>query len=312
MLYSTQEEIKNDLNFHGVPYNKLLEVAYRQLRAALNIPQKDKTSKFCILMHATFELCHLENISSRMKYDIKTQNSSKLQFAIGELTHVVKEIEKKYNLIDKRSKPSNADLFLKASLMLKKIFQERFSKFMWCRPSRRCIKVRKIALKPISPRNALAKSPVFAVKVSPKTTTESPCSEISGYCSESSEIPSPNFDNFQPVTPLNHPVTPQSYLVTPINHPVTPFDHPVTPLEQPVTPLNQPLSSQKTVYQAIVPEPGQTTFMLDSQRPENLSFYQTYYDPHERFETTWSQYNHSYDSFDSNKGYDIPHCYNFY
>ena len=279
MLFCTIDEIRSELKYHGVAYNKILELALRQLRAALNLAQSDKSSKFSILMHATFELCHRENINTRF-YDVEniksTKKASKLQFAIAELTYAVKEVEKKYDLYDRRPKSTQADLFLKASIMIAGKFQTLFSKFRWCHPKLR--KSPKNSLKPILLKNALAKSPVIAVKISPQNIIDSPCS---GYYSD-----------------LNQSV----------NQAVTPQSQPSTPFYQPVL---LPVSAQPERSQQLF---SNSSTLLDSQKPENLNFYQTYYDQTAFHNTSFCS------SYDQNSAqflpvyseYDIPYCYNSY
>ena len=129
-LFSTYKELKGDIGCLGLSYSRIQEVAFSQLRLALGI--RKVTSKYDVLMHATFDLALKEKVKTRIYESQSVPKRTKLLFAYDELKYVMKEIEKKYNLIDNRIRQTQVDLILKSVLMLRGEFQTRFRLLPCC------------------------------------------------------------------------------------------------------------------------------------------------------------------------------------
>lgn len=162
-LFDTLKDLRTDIDFHGLSYSKLQAEALNQLRWALGV--RKVTSKYDVLMHATFDLAMKENVKTRI-YERK-EKRTKLLFGFDELKYVTKEIEKKYNLIDQRTKQSQVDIILKAVVMLMGEYESRFRLFGWCNStSRSTIGHTVIKLDPVSPKGEVKMVPCGSPSIS--------------------------------------------------------------------------------------------------------------------------------------------------
>ena len=111
---------------------KLMEISFETLRQALGIHRV--TTKFDVLMHATFELALVHGVDTRLQYErnnthTRSTSQSKLKFAFDEVEFVTSRVEDKIGLLDRRTKVTQIDLILKAALMLVSDSVEKWEKY---------------------------------------------------------------------------------------------------------------------------------------------------------------------------------------